>query len=196
MQLRSNFLAALAVQALFANEALSFESIMRPFFPAMQEAMQKTGLGFDWANHEVHTDDGYILNLFRLLPAGVKRASDCADCFGQPVFLMHGMGANGSRWLNRINEDIDPLAIALAKRGYDVWLGNGRGNHMSSEHEHLNWIIDEEKYWDYSYPEMATNDLPAMLNTVYEETGRQKINYIGISLGTTQVLYALSHEKT
>ena len=107
---------------------------------------------------------------------------------------MHGMGGNGSRWINRTNLEIDSLPVALAKQGYDVWLGNNRGNHMANRHETLDWVEDEAEYWDFSFPELARYDLPAMLDTVYEETGERKIHYIGMSLGTTQILYALSDE--
>lgn len=94
---------------------IAFESIIRPTFPVMDKTMSLNAPDFNWINHEVHTEDGYILNLFRLVPAGVSRAADCTDCkFGEPVFLLHGMGANGSRWLDRTNLDIDPLPVALA----------------------------------------------------------------------------------
>jgi len=49
---------------------LGFESIIRPSFPVMETLIASYGDGYDWANHEVHTDDGYILNVFRLVPPG------------------------------------------------------------------------------------------------------------------------------
>ena len=64
----TNFLslAALAPTTL----VIGFESIVRPHFPRMEHQMIQHGGGFDWVNHEVHTDDGYILNVFRLVPWG------------------------------------------------------------------------------------------------------------------------------
>ena len=145
----------------------------------------------------MHTEDGYILNMFRLLPPGVERAVDCSNCFkGEPVFFMHGIGSNAARWLNRDNSRINSMPIALAKKGYDVWLGNARGTHMSNEHEKLDWIKDQREYWNYSFPEMALNDISAMIDTVFEETGGKRINYIGFSLGTTVIFYSLSDQKT
>ena len=91
---------------------------------------------------------------------------------------------------------MDGLAISLAKAGYDVWLGNNRGNIFSNEHEKLDWAVDEKEYWDFSFPELGTYDLPAMVETVVEETNGRKVRYIGTSLGTTQMFYALQSDKT
>ena len=123
----------------------------------MQNSIDRHGKGYDWANHEVHTDDGYILNIFRLLPPGFD-SDDENHIWGDPVFLQHGMGANGSRFINRLedqDDEFDALAISLAKEGYDVWIGNNRGNQFSSLHEKLDWSEDEADYWAYSFPELA-----------------------------------------
>lgn len=156
--------------------------------------MAEYGQGRNWVNHEVHTDDGYILNMFRILPQGAHSATQVEN-FGEPVFLMHGMTENASHWIkNPYNEEAGEelyLALALAEAGYDVWLGNQRGTRFSSEHETLDQTTDEETYWAFSFAEMGDYDLPAMLSSVVEETGGRKVSYIGYSLGTTQMFYAL-----
>ena len=106
------------------------------------------------------------------------------------------MSSNAARMIERMNKDIDSLPIALAKAGYDVWMGNGRGTRFSSEHETIDWEKNEEEYWDFSFPELGTYDLPAALSMVKEETGGKKIRYYGYSLGTTQMFYALQHPET
>ena len=143
-----------------AKTVVGFESIIKPSFPDMEEMIELHGDGYNWTNHEVHTDDGYILNVFRLVPEG-----GVPESF-EPVFFMHGMGSNGSRFLDKITDGIDSLPIALAKSGYDVWLGNNRGNKFSSEHERLDWSLDEAAYWNFSFKEMGEFDLPAMLSMV------------------------------
>ena len=135
----------------------------------MDEAIAEHGKGLTWKDYEVKTDDGYILTISRLLPAGDDLRK------GQPVFLMHGMGVNGAKWLNRINLEIDSLPVRLVNEGYDVWLGNNRGNRMADRHQWLD-LSDESdlaQYWDFSFPELAQYDLPAMLSKVYDEAGEQ-----------------------
>ena len=56
---------------------------------------------------------------------------------------------------------------------------------MANKHEKLDYINDEAEYWDFSFPELAIYDLPAMIDIVYEEPGGRKIQYVGMSLGTT-----------
>ena len=85
--------------------------------------MLKNGKYFDWSNHEVHTDDGYILNLFRLLPRGTKHGTvDGYDGVikGKPVLMMHGLGGKGPMFISSIlneeeGEDFDSLPIALVE---------------------------------------------------------------------------------
>ena len=88
----------LALSAILASTTSAFESIVRPKILVMDEAIERFGEGYDWVNHEVHTEDGYILNMFRLVPPGVKDTKSYHK-WGDPVFMMHGMGANGARWL-------------------------------------------------------------------------------------------------
>jgi len=54
----------------------------------------------------------------------------------------------------------------LSDLGYDVWLWNNRGNGISFEHinkKEYNSAKFGNKYWDFSYDEMAIFDLTAMI---------------------------------
>jgi hypothetical protein len=46
---------------------------------------------------------------------------------------------------------VDPTSsgFMFADHGYDVWLGNFRGNDFSREHEHLD--ASDPDYWDFRY---------------------------------------------
>ena len=57
------------------------------------------------------------------------------------------------------NADKAP-AFIMAKAGYDVWLGNQRGNKYSRQHKYLNPDVDEA-YWKFSWTEMGDLDAPS-----------------------------------
>ena len=57
-----------------------------PDFTMMQQYMDKHGSGFGWDNHVVHTDDGYVLNVFRLIPEEAFGMTESYS-FGEPVFI-------------------------------------------------------------------------------------------------------------
>lgn len=77
-----------------------------------------------------------------------------------------------------------------ANRGYDVWLGNSRGNKHSRKHIKYNPDKDKE-FWQFSFQHMADYDLPAVFSHIYSITN-QKIHYVGHSQGTIQMFVALS----
>ena len=72
--------------------------------------------------------------------------------------------------------------------GYDVWLGNSRGNRYSRQH--IQWNPDGNRmnrnnFWDFSFHDVGTIDLPAMIDYVLDETSFEQLHYIGHSQGTT-----------
>lgn len=76
------------------------------------------------------------------------------------------------------------LGYHLYDNGYDVWLGNCRGNRYSRSHAKLNPNTDKA-YWSFSWHEIGMYDLPAMIDAVLAKTGYQKLSYFGHSQGTT-----------
>lgn len=85
-----------------------------------------------------------------------------------------------------------PRKVQLAA-GYDVWMGNVRGNRFSRLHESLDPDADEA-FWRYSWQHHAAIDLPASLEYVAHATGQASFAYVGYSQGTTMALAALSSE--
>ena len=53
--------------------------------------------------------------------------------------------------------------------------------------------MNQREVWDWSYPEMAKYDLPAMIVKIKLMTGAEKVAYIGYDQGATQMLYGLAH---
>jgi pimeloyl-ACP methyl ester carboxylesterase len=129
--------------------------------------------------HKVETEDGYMLTLWRV------RTHDTEISSLKPVLLQHGLMDSSGTWL--VSEY--QLPVQLAHAGYDVWMGNNRGNRNSMEHVSLDPEDVQSKYWDFSFSEMAKYDLPSMLKYIKLLT-ESKINYIGHSQGTLQFFTA------
>ncbi|KAI4305730.1 hypothetical protein L6164_029078 [Bauhinia variegata] len=141
--------------------------------------------GYKCEEHKVTTTDGYILSLQRM-PQG--RSGRKAD--KPPVLLQHGILTDAVPWI--FNSPDQSLAFILADNGFDVWLANARGTKYSRGHTSLN--PNTPNYWDWSFDELAANDLPASIEYVFKNTG-QKLHYVGHSLGTLSVLAPLSQGK-
>jgi predicted alpha/beta hydrolase len=76
-------------------------------------------------------------------------------------------------------------AFAIAAKGYDVWLGNNRGNIYSYDHTYLDPHKNSDQFFDFSFYEMGKYDLPAQVDYVLKVTGQEKLSYIGHSQGTS-----------
>ncbi|KAF8934411.1 cholesterol esterase, partial [Dissophora ornata] len=73
------------------------------------------------------------------------------------VLLYHGFMMCSEVWLCNLDEERN-LAFVLAEAGYDVWLGNARGNKYSLKHIFLK--PHENKFWEFSMDELALFDMP------------------------------------
>ena len=104
----------------------------------------------------------------------------------QPVLVMHGLLDSSGTWIFTGPEA--GLGYLLADAGYDVWMGNSRGNTNSRRHVTLNpdgRRRERQQFWSFSWHEMGVYDLPAMIDFVLEQTSFEKLHYIGHSQGTT-----------
>jgi len=153
--------------------------------------------GYPVEVHFVTTVDGYILELHRI-PFGLHEATKKKrkkknkmkrnKKAPRPViFLQHGLLCSSSDWI--LNPTNKALGYMLADRGYDVWMGNARGNTYSRQH--VNLSTSDDQYWKFTWDEMGRYDIPAELNYVLNKTERQKLIYIGHSMGTTMFWVAM-----
>ncbi len=88
--------------------------------------------------------------------------------------------------------DVAPAFVA-ARKGYDVWLGNSRGNKYSMAHETLD--TKDEAYWQFDWQDMGDYDLPAAIEYVIATNEYPKVAYVGHSQGTTQMFYGLAKNE-
>jgi lysosomal acid lipase/cholesteryl ester hydrolase len=142
--------------------------------------------GYPAESHTVQTEDGYILTMHRIPygKGGARRASNT------PVLLQHGLLSSSADWV--ISGPGKALAYLLADAGYDVWLGNARGNTYSRKHVTLS--PSNGAFWDFSWHEMGTKDLPTVIDYILQKTGADQIFYAGHSMGTT-MFYVLCTER-
>ncbi|KAM9425277.1 gastric triacylglycerol lipase isoform 1-T2 [Pholidichthys leucotaenia] len=178
------YVSLLLVSSLVLSDA-SILRIQRKLDPEVNmnitEIIQRWG--YSTEEHQVQTEDGYILTVNRI-PLGLKDISGPRPV----VFLQHGLLAAGSNWIT--NPPNSSLGYVLADTGYDVWLGNSRGNTWSRKHKTL--TPDQAEFWRFSHDEMALKDLPAVVNYILKVTGQDQIFYIGHSQGTTIAFMAFS----
>lgn len=96
---------------------------------------------------------------------------------------------NSEVWLC-LTEEERALPLVLAEQGFDVWLGNNRGNKYSKKSIHHS--PNSHKFWDYSIDDFAWHDIPDSISYIIDITGAKSVSYVGFSQGTAQAFAALS----
>ncbi|XP_059057612.1 lipase 3-like [Achroia grisella] len=135
--------------------------------------------GYPVEEHIIQTEDGYLLTMFRIVKQATRHSRSVAS--KGAVLLMHGLYGSADDWL--LMGPKHSLAYLLADEGYDVLLGNVRGNKYCRNH-----VIKhpaQKDFWQFSTDEIARVDLPALIDYALKITGQQKLFYVGYSQGTT-----------
>ncbi|XP_044739787.1 uncharacterized protein LOC123301120 [Chrysoperla carnea] len=142
--------------------------------------------GYPAENHKVQTDDGYLLTVLRI-PHG---KNDNNTQTNRPIAYLHpGLLCSAACFTDY--GPPDALAYFLVDAGYDVWIPHPRGTSFSRNHTTFNSMKDK-KYWNFSWHEMGTIDVPNTIDYILQVTKSTQVNYIGHSQGTTVLFVMLS----
>ncbi|KAJ3896114.1 Alpha/Beta hydrolase protein [Lentinula edodes] len=146
--------------------------------------------GYMPEEHVVLTKDGYLLGLHRISSKKGQQNSRPGISTGKPVvYLHHGLLMNSEVWVCLTDAE-RALPFVLVEQGFDVWLGNNRGNKYSKKSIHHG--PNSTKFWDFSIDDFAWHDIPDSIQYILDITKAPKLSYVGFSQGTAQAFAALS----
>ncbi|EPX71918.1 triglyceride lipase-cholesterol esterase [Schizosaccharomyces octosporus yFS286] len=145
--------------------------------------------GYTVEEHLVRTQDDYILCIHRI-------SKDRPGKIGMPIpkrlpviYCHHGLLMNSEVWACNIDPE-NCLIYQLVDEGYDVWLGNNRGNKYSRQH--LRFDSTDNDFWNFSIDDFAHYDIPDTIDYILQTSEQKQLTYIGFSQGSAQAFAALS----
>ena len=146
--------------------------------------------GYAFEEHVIQTKDGYLLGLHRLCVKRGEERQRMGISTGKPVvYLHHGLLMNSEVWVC-LTDAQRCLPFTLVELGFDVWLGNNRGNKYSKKSIHHD--PNSLKFWNYSIDDFAWHDIPDSIEYILRVTKEESLSYIGFSQGSAQAFAALS----
>ncbi len=127
-----------------------------------------------------YTADGWRLGVRHYVP-------EHPDPSKLPVVLCHGLGLNATFWTITDNH----LPAQLNARGYDVYVFDIRGsgeNGRIGRHDRINrrrrqTPFRERGERNWNVDDLMQYDVPAILDYVQRQTGHDRVNWIGHSMG-------------
>ena len=141
--------------------------------------------GYTLEEHDVTTEDGYILSLWHFKTK--------ASPVNKVAYFQHGL--IDTAWCFFQTES-QSLPFLLAKQGYDIWLGNSRGNIFSQRHTKMDPKNKKSAFYNFCMDDKVKYDLQATIDYIKKKTGVKKMTYIGHSQGTTIFFMLYMHNPT
>ena len=165
--MKSLFISFLLIQLISLNISINLDTYYKEFISVY---------GYNLEENSVTTSDGYILSVWHISP---KKPN------GKVAFFQHGLADTAWCFFQHAEKS---LPFLLLKEGYDIWMGNTRGNIFSSNHT-------QSEFHEYSMDDLVQYDLPSMISLVKERTGK-KMSYIAHSQGSTIFLMLYMHNPS
>ncbi|AMD22788.1 HHR019Cp [Eremothecium sinecaudum] len=129
--------------------------------------------GIEIESFEVVTDDGFILDLWHFVPnENLKKDRS-------PLLFLHGLLQSSASFATSGRKS---LAYELFSSGYDIWLGNNRCG-FDAKISPINGTRKGKWCWDII--DLVKYDLKALIETVLQKTGFEKVSLIAHSQGAT-----------
>ncbi|KGL96276.1 Lipase member M, partial [Charadrius vociferus] len=145
--------------------------------------------GYPSEEYEVTTEDGCFQNsCWEEQPKYSIRNPSSFPGKKPAVLLHHGTLGDSIQWISNLPNN--SLGFILADAGYDVWLGNSRGDTWSLKHKTLKPC--QKDFWQFSFDEIGKYDIPAELYFIMNKTGQKDVYYVGHSEASTAGFIAFS----
>ncbi|RLV94719.1 hypothetical protein JA1_001534 [Spathaspora sp. JA1] len=148
--------------------------------------------GYVIREHVITTRDGYLLVIHKLENPKLFTRRGSYRQTDKIVYFHHGLMTSSELFVLGSTKE-KTLPYLLADLGYDVWLGNNRGNKYSRKH--LKLSVSDPRFWDFSLDEFSYFDIPDTITYIknyYPVFDDVKITYIGFSQGCSQLFASLS----
>ncbi len=125
--------------------------------------------GYNLEEHAVKTEDGYILSLWHLEPKTSPK---------KVAYFQHGLADTAWCFFQMEKKS---LPFLLMEEGFDIWLGNSRGNIFSNKYK----SNLRKEFYNFTMDDEVKYDLPAMIKYINSKTNGKKITYLSHSQGST-----------
>ncbi|VDK53034.1 unnamed protein product [Anisakis simplex] len=143
--------------------------------------------GYPIEEHIATTTDGYHLLLHRI-PFGVNENGKNKYHRRPVIFLQHGFVGSSATWVTNLPSQ--SAGFVFADSGFDVWMGNARGNTYSQEHNRF--TRNDDEYWKFTFDQISKYDLETMIDKALNVSGQKQLSYVGYSEGCVTMLAKLA----
>merc|ERR1712110_202067 len=143
----------------------------RDLYPEWEAAMADYENEYGWDAHDVTTEDGYKLTLFKVFKRNYTGETDA-------VLFQQGYSQDATSVFEAMNAYYPGEKhhwFKVIDEGYDIWFNNFRGTRYSLEHTNPAIDYTTQKYWNFSFDKLGIYDAKAAIDEVYNQNGGKKI---------------------